>query len=83
MVVQDAARKGAALLLDVATVDSEGKAHVTTQGTTAADQKEYDNLPVWQSSSRSVTSIKVEREAGFPLPVVRLSSHLKQRSSRT
>ena len=71
MVVRDAARIGAALLLDVATVDGEA-AHVTTQGTTAADQKEYDNLPVWQSSSRSVTSIKVEREAGFPKAVLEL-----------
>ena len=72
MVVQDAARTGAPLLLDIATVDSEGKAHVTTQGTTAADQKEYDNLPVWQSSTRSVASIKVEREAGFPKAVLEL-----------
>ena len=39
MVVRDAERKGDPLLLDIATVDGAGRAHVATQGPAAADQK--------------------------------------------
>ena len=70
MVVQDDARTGAPLLLDVATVDSEKQAHVTTQGPTAADQKKYDALPDYRKSETSWASIKVEREDGFPKAVL-------------
>merc|ERR1719161_389341 len=72
MVVQDAARTGAPLLLDIATVDSKGKAHVTTQGTTAADQKKYDGMDFSDKAKTSVAGIKVKREAGFPRAVLEL-----------
>ena len=70
MVVRDASRTGAKLLLDVATVDGNGRAHVTTQGPTAADQKAYDALGEFEKAQTSVASIKVKREAGFPKAVL-------------
>ena len=70
MVVRDAARTGAPLLLDVATVDSKGQAHATTQGPTAADQKRYDALSDYRKSQTSVNRIKMEREKSFPRAVL-------------
>ena len=65
MVVGDAERKGDPLLLDVATA-RDGRAHVATQGPTAADRKKYDKLADSERQKTSVTEIKVQRERGFP-----------------
>ena len=72
MVVRDEARTGASLLLDIATVDCNAVAHVTTQGTTAADNKTYAALDSYEKRSTSVGSIKLEREKGFPKEVLKL-----------